>query len=43
MGLPGPDPFVRGTDPDTAPDPYLFPEMSWADEIMLDKIENTKF
>jgi hypothetical protein len=25
LGLPDPDPFVRGTDPDPAPDPSLFP------------------
>ncbi len=31
LGLPDPDPFVRGMDPDPAPSPSLFPWMCWAD------------
>ncbi len=31
LGLPDPDPLVRGTDPDPATDHSLFPLMCWAD------------
>jgi hypothetical protein len=36
--FPDPDPLVRGIDPDSAPDPSLFPSVERT-EKMLDKIE----